>query len=98
MTDEFDVFHANHEESQQIVDWAIATGSAIWMMREMLRQQEYGSMEEMQQDIDETLELILNNVPMVMVDPIKAITFSAIEEQVAEDAALEEFREELKDL
>lgn len=97
MSDEFDVFHANHEESQEIIDWAVATGAAVWMLHEMMNM-DYPSKEELIADVHETIDLILGNVPEIMVNPIKAAAFTAIEESQAEEAAVEEFREELKDL
>lgn len=64
----------------------------------MLIQDVIESKEELIKEIDETLVLMLGNIPPVMVNAVKTRAFDAIEEQVAEDAAVEELRQELKDL
>lgn len=97
MDNEFEIFHANHEQSQEIIDWAIAAAAAIWMMHEMLEDDDINHSERVDEAV-ESAKMILDNVPDFMVAPVKAAAFQAIAEQVAEEQAVAQLRDELKDL
>lgn len=97
MTDEFDIEHISNEEGQYIIDWAIGTGANLFMMYQMLTH-EYDSDEERLADIKQGVEFAIENMPPSMVRAATIIANNAISESIAEEEAVEEFRNELKDL
>lgn len=50
------------------------------------------------EDAVESAKMMLVNVPDFMVEPVKRVAFQAIAEQVVEEQAVAQLRDELKDL
>lgn len=94
---DFEVVHANQDEVEDIIAWAISTGAANWLMIDLINEH-YDTVQDMRDDVKGAIEMILSNVPPILVDAIKKLTFDAIEETQEEERAVAEFIEELKEL
>jgi FAD synthase len=98
MSDEFDVVHLGHDDVQAIINWAVSTAGIAMLMQAT----PHGtSVEEALQRLDgfdEAVSLIVDNIPEALMEPAATVATESYEDAVFEEAAVEEFRQELDDL
>lgn len=97
MTDEFEIIHIDHDESQAIIDWAVETAAAIIMTHELL-DNEYETAEEKAQDLDDCIKMMHENIPEILVRPAESLANNLMQEVIEEEEAVEQFRNQLDEL
>ena len=98
MSDEFDIIHLDHEDTQAIIDWAVSAAAMVILMDNAPRG---GSKEDELERLagyDQAIDIMWDNMPDVLVTPAAVIAQESVDEAVEEEEQVEAFREELKDL
>lgn len=95
MSDDFDVYHANHEEAQEIIDWAL---SAAGMITLMATEHPSTTIEQAMAKLDRfegAIRIMVSNMPPVLSHAGNVIAGDAIEAAEQEEKEVEELRKEL---
>lgn len=98
MADDFSIIHLDDEQTQEIIDWAVSTAAMIHLMDNA---PEHGNIEEAVERLEgyiEAVEIMIDNMPDVLVGPAVEVAHEAVDNALYEDEQVEAFREELKDL
>lgn len=98
MSDDFDIIHLNQDDAQEVINWAVSTAAMIVLMENA---PEHSNDEEGIQRLEgyiEAVNLMINNMPDILVGPANIIAAESVEEAIEEEEQVEQFREELKDL
>lgn len=98
MSDEYDIIHLGQDDVQQIVDWAVSAAALVTLMDSA---PEHSNDEEALERLEgyiQAIHLILDNMPDVLIRPAEIVAMEAINEAEEEQAIVDDFMEELKDL
>ena len=96
--DDFDIQHINHEDAQEMIDWAVATsGLAIFMDNMPL----HVGAEEAEEKIEALLQgvrLMVDNMPASIRAVGTEIAQQSVADAIYEEEQVEMFRDELEGL
>lgn len=98
MSDEFDIIHLNQDETQEIIDWAVSAAAMVVLMDSAPVHDNVADNLEKLEGYIQAVNILLNNLPDVLRHPAAVIANESIEEALEEEAIVDEFKEELKDL
>lgn len=98
MSDEFDIIHLDQEDCQNIIDWAVSAAAMVILMDNAPEHQNKDEGIERLEGYIQAIGIMWDNMPDVLVHPASVIAQESVEEAVEEEEAVEQFREELKDL
>lgn len=96
MSDEFDIFHANHDETQEMVDWAVAAAALVVILQ---NSPEHTNPEEGALRLENYVYCVNSmwlNMPTALVNAAIVRAADAVEESLEDERQIEEFREELE--
>lgn len=98
MSDEYDIIHLGQEDVQEIVNWAVSAAALVTLMDNA---PEHTNNEEAYERLEgyiQAIRLIMDNMPDVLIRPAEIVAMEAIDGAVEEQAIVDDFMEELKDL
>lgn len=98
MSDEFDVVHLGEEDVQQIINWATSTAALAILMQNSPKGSNVGEELERLRAIIEGIDLMVSNIPPVLVQPATVIAVESMDDAVHEQEQVDEFLDEIKDL
>lgn len=98
MSDEFDIIHLDHEDTQAIIDWAVSAAAMVILMDNAPEHQNKDEGMERLEGYIQAIGIMWGNMPEVLVNPAAIIAQESMDEAVEEEKQVEAFREELKDL
>lgn len=98
MADDFDVIHLDQEDVQEIIDWAVSAGAMVTLMHATPDPENAEETKERLEGFYQAVEIMFHNLPHVMEHPTQRVAEETLETARAEEEAVEQFRDELKDL
>lgn len=98
MSDEFDIIHLDQEDCQEIIDWAVSAAAMVILMDNAPEHTNVAEAVERLEGYIQAVEVMWDNMPDVLAGPAAIIAQESVDEAVAEEEEVEQFREELKDL
>lgn len=98
MSDEFDIIHLDQDDTQSIIDWAVSAAAMVILMDNAPRGENKREELERLEGYDQAINIMWENMPEILSGPAAIIAQESVEEAVEEESAIEQFREELKDL
>lgn len=98
MSDEFDIIHLDHDDTQSIIDWAVSAAAMVILMDNAPNGENKAEELERLQGYDQAVSIMWDNMPDILVNPAAIIAQESVDEAVEEEEQVEQFREELKDL
>lgn len=98
MSDEFDIIHLGQEDTQAIIDWAVSAAAMVILMDNAPRgDDDEGELERLA-GYSQAIAIMWDNMPQILVNPAAIIAQESVDEAVEEEEAVEQFREQLKEL
>lgn len=96
MPDEFDTINLDWEGAQEIINWAVSAGAMAYLMEgipEMIEDER-----ERVEHYSEGVAIMLSNMPFALAQQSKNLAADSLGGAIEEEVAVEELREDLKDL
>lgn len=95
---DFDISHINHEDAQEIIDWAVATSGLVIFMDNMpIHMNGEAALEKLEAMIN-GVRLMTDNMPAILQAVGLEIAQQSVEDATQEEEAVEAFRAELDEL
>lgn len=98
MADDFNIIHLGQDDVQKIIDWAVSAGAMVTLMHATPDPEDEKETKERLDGFYQAVEIMFHNMPEVMEEPAHMVAEETLENARAEEAAVEELRNELKDL
>lgn len=96
MSDEFDIVHISHDDSQGIINWAVQASALVVMMHNMPLEPDVP-----QNDVDallEAVDIMISNMPDGLRNHAALLATEIVDAAVQEEELVEEFQKELEGL
>lgn len=98
MSDEFDIIHLNQEDCQNIIDWAVSAAAMVILMDNAPDHANKDEGIERLEGYIEAIGIMWDEMPRILAGPAAVIAQESVNEANEEEDAVEQFREELKEL
>ena len=93
--DDFDKVYISHEDSQAIIDWALAAAAMVHIIHDF---DENIPSKDRMDAVKDGIEVMVERMPVILYEKSAVLATESVRAYVEEEEAVEEFREELKGL
>lgn len=99
MTDEFDIVHISHDETQGIIDWAVsAAAMAIFMDAVPNNPKTLAEAKKIIASLLDAVKITIDNMPETLVGPAQVLAVESYDEAVYEQEQVDMFLQEIEEL
>lgn len=98
MSDEFDVFYLDGDETQEVINWAVSSAAVVTLMMDSPPPSDTEEALDYLSTTIEALGIIWENIPDVIKGPAAAVATESLAAAIDEENQVAELREALKDL
>ena len=98
MSDEFDIEHFNHEQTQEALVWAMSAGAMVMLMHNSPKHKTPADTARRLDDFLNCVQIMMDNMPTCMHTPCAVIATESLTYADREERAVEELRQDLEDL
>lgn len=98
MADEFDIVHGTPEEIQEIIDWAVRAAALVILMETSPEANNVDESLDKLEGFKDAVKIMVDSQPELLISVASDVAQDSLERIQEEDEAVEEFREQLKEL
>lgn len=98
MPDEFDTVHLDHDDSQSIIDWAVSAAAVVMLMSEHPPGENDEEELDRLRQYQDAITMMVDEMPEVLISPAALVAEESLQEAFEEESAVEQFREQMKDI